>query len=437
MVDGPILIVGCGIFGLSTALELVRNGYFVHIIDKYEPPSPWSASTDFNKIIRCEYNDPMYMKMAVEALHMWRSDPIFKKSLSECGRILVTPLSHKGRRNFELKGIKNMQKVNEGTKIEFYAGGKELSEKFEAFRNNMISDNQEVKFNPESGLGRSSQSLTDIYTFLSKHPNVKCTFGEDGSAVSIIKFKDGEAGVVTESGRVHTSSTILLSMGANTGSVLDLQNQQSATGLFVTHIQLSDSEYEIYKNIPVLFDAEMGYFFPPDPTTKILKICTSGGGIKRTIKDPFDANSKISLPRYRTHNPTDTIPRNRIPNIKALLKKYVPELQNHKLFGSKICWIGDKEKSHFLIDRVPDYANLFVATGDSGHAYKFFPNIGKYIVQAMNYELDPEIAEAWKWESKKGKEMYDPSKANWRVSKFKTQDIEDIDFIDELEKAKL
>jgi sarcosine oxidase/L-pipecolate oxidase/L-saccharopine oxidase len=437
MVTGPVLIVGCGVFGLSTALELVKQGKFVSIIDKYEPPSPWAAANDFNKIIRCEYSNLMYAKLAVEALHLWRSDEIFQKSLNECGRILVTPTTHIGRSEFEMKGIQNLQKLGEGLNFEFYKGGKEVAKKFPCFADNDIPNNQQVKFNPEAGLGHSANSIKHLYEYLSSHPNVRCIFGSDGAAIGVKKYNDGEIGIITESGFVHTASTIILSAGANTGSILNLENQQSATGTFVTHIQLNDNEYIKYKSMPVLFDAEIGYFFPPDPATKIMKICLTGCGIKRSVADPYNENMTISLPRYKNEFPKDTIPKNAIPYIRALLKKYVPELQAHKLFGSKICWYGDREDSHFLIDKVPGYNNLYVATGDSGHGYKFLPNIGKYIVQRLDNILDKELADVWCWKSRLDAAMVDPSKQSWRIAKYKTQDLKDLNFVVEAESSKL
>ena len=46
-----ILIVGCGTWGSSTTLHLVRRGYkHVTVLDPYEVPSPISAGNDINKI---------------------------------------------------------------------------------------------------------------------------------------------------------------------------------------------------------------------------------------------------------------------------------------------------------------------------------------------------------------------------------------------------
>ena len=437
MVVGPVLIVGAGVFGLSTALELVKKGHFVYVLDKHPPPSPWSAACDFNKIIRCEYADPIYAEMAIEALHFWRSDPLFKQSYDECGRLLVTPKEHRGRIEFERKGIEVLKTLGEGNRFCFFSGGAEISRLIPGFENNSIPPEQEVKYNPDCGLGRSHQTLKDVYKYLSSHPNVQFIFGEKGAAVGLKRYRSGEVGVITESGFVHSAGTVILSLGANTAKIVNLENQQSATGLFVTHIQLSDEEYTKYRDIPVLFDAEMGYFFPPDLTTKIMKICLTGCGIKRSVTDPFDSRKQISLPRFHIENPSDTFPKELVQDIQRLLEKYVPELKEHRLFGSMICWIGDTKDTPFLIDKVPYYKNLYVATGDSGHGYKFFPNIGKYIVQKLDGVLANKIEELWKWTPRTNEECEDPANSKWRVSKGKSKDITEIDFITEVEVPKL
>ncbi|TID23853.1 hypothetical protein CANINC_003145 [Pichia inconspicua] len=431
-----VLIVGCGVFGLSTALELARKGKHVCVIDKYEPPSPWSAANDFNKIIRCEYNNKTYAKLAVEALHLWRSDPLYKKSFKECGRLLVTPMNHKQRETFESEGIKNIQDLGEGLNYQYLTGSEEVASRFSCFAENNIPNEQQVKFNPEGGLGVSNKTLNDVYNLLKSLPNVRFYFGDNGTAVNIQRKNNGEAIITATSGLLHTASIVIIAAGANTGSILNLENQQSATGLFVTHIQLNKSEYMKYAGMPVVYDSEIAYFFPPDSKTKIMKLCVTGSGIKRVVGDPHNANSQISLPRYHNENPKDTIPLDLIPIIKKALIKYVPELQNHKLFGSKICWVADRENSNFLIDKVPNYSNLYVATGDSGHGFKFFPNIGKYIVEMIDGNLDSNLKALWRWESRIHMELVDPAKSAWRTVKRRTRDLSELHFVKEFEKSK-
>lgn len=63
----PIAIIGGGAFGLSTALELSRNGYTnITVFEKDEEiPSRWSAANDLNKIARAEYEDDWYTNLAI------------------------------------------------------------------------------------------------------------------------------------------------------------------------------------------------------------------------------------------------------------------------------------------------------------------------------------------------------------------------------------
>lgn len=63
--DGlEILIVGAGIFGISTAYHLARGGNSrITILDRAKPPSTTAASTDISKIVRADYANPFYMEL--------------------------------------------------------------------------------------------------------------------------------------------------------------------------------------------------------------------------------------------------------------------------------------------------------------------------------------------------------------------------------------
>lgn len=63
----PVLILGAGAWGLSSALRLTEAGYSnITVFDRAEAaPSPYSAANDLNKIIRAEYEDPFYTKLTL------------------------------------------------------------------------------------------------------------------------------------------------------------------------------------------------------------------------------------------------------------------------------------------------------------------------------------------------------------------------------------
>jgi len=85
------VIVSSSVFGASTALHLVRtkSQYRVVLIDKKSFPAPSAASSDLNKIIRIEYNNPWYMKLAVKAQKAWKKDLIYSKFFHQAP--LVSP----------------------------------------------------------------------------------------------------------------------------------------------------------------------------------------------------------------------------------------------------------------------------------------------------------------------------------------------------------
>lgn len=418
-----VLIVGCGVFGLSTALELAEKGYQVTAIDAYEVPSPWSAAADYNKIIRTEYNDIEYTKLSVEAVKQWRSNPIFKGTYNECGRVLITPELHEGRKKFELDGIKNLQSIKgEGTKIQIFKGGNKLAQIFSELRLNTVEENVELKWNPETALGHAAKSLTAVYK-QAEAKGVKFIFGSKGEARRVVVQGKNEL-IETVDGTQYTADKIIISAGAASGKLIDLKQQQSATALFVTHLKLTEKEFEQYKNLPIVFDSYLGYFFPPDPDTRVMKIALPGSGASHFVTDPFDGSKQQSLPRYKPQNPNDTMPRSGLTETKKLLGKYVPELAYHRLFGHKACWIADTSDSHFIIDKVPAYNKILVASGDSGHGFKLLPIIGKYIVKRLQNTLDPKLADIWRW--KEDKEAFDLKNCEWRV----TTDVLDLKHID-------
>ncbi|TKA34140.1 hypothetical protein B0A50_00120 [Salinomyces thailandicus] len=47
------------------------------------------------------------------------------------------------------------------------------------------------------------------------------------------------------------------------------------------------------------------------------------------------------------------------------------------LTTTRVCWRNDSFDDHLLIDRVPKTEGLMVATAGSGHAFKYFPVIGR------------------------------------------------------------
>lgn len=86
-----IIIVGGGAFGTSTAYHLAKRGYTnVKVLDRFEPPSKEAAATDLNKVIRYDYPNPLYAKLARKAIEVWKQEgTIFSGLFEQTGWIMA------------------------------------------------------------------------------------------------------------------------------------------------------------------------------------------------------------------------------------------------------------------------------------------------------------------------------------------------------------
>ena len=66
------IVVGAGIFGLSTACELARRGHAVLAIDRFGTGHKATSSTGASRSIRTTYGQPFYAALALEAIDRWR-----------------------------------------------------------------------------------------------------------------------------------------------------------------------------------------------------------------------------------------------------------------------------------------------------------------------------------------------------------------------------
>jgi len=74
-----------------------------------------------------------------------------------------------------------------------------------------------------------------------------------------------------------------------------------------------------------------------------------------------------------------------------------PSLHDRPFSKTRLCWYADTADADFLVDYHPSWKGLFVATGDSGHAFKFLPVIGEKVVDCIVRERPVEFWGKWDW----------------------------------------
>lgn len=87
-----ILIVGSGIFGISSAYHLALSHHDptqVTVLDRSSRPSPLAASSDINKIVRADYSKRFYIGLAYEAMDRWTEEPLLKPHFHQTGWVML------------------------------------------------------------------------------------------------------------------------------------------------------------------------------------------------------------------------------------------------------------------------------------------------------------------------------------------------------------
>ncbi|KAJ4419956.1 hypothetical protein N0V82_004671 [Gnomoniopsis sp. IMI 355080] len=417
--DAQILIIGAGTFGLSTAYSMARSGYrSITILETGSAiPSPLSAANDLNKIIRAEYEDPFYTGLALEAMAKWTTDPVFAPHYHQVGYLLANSAEAPEKSKKSLaKSLKSVEahpawkgKITPvQTREDIYAVAPALSGPMEGWVG---------YFNSFAGYAHSANALKSIHkAVVEMGVVVRC-----GQTVIELLYEMKESGakrcvgVKTNSGENFSADTVIITVGACLASLLpQIGRQIVAKALCVAHIQLNAEQAKRLMGIPVTYARDLGFFFEPDRETLQLKLCSSGAGY--TNRTPLHGSTHSFPPQNN-----DMIPLEDEKRITKLLRAALPELAEQRLVCKHLCWIADSADSDFILDFVPGTQGLIVASGDSGHGFKYLPTIGRFIQDV--FEQGVQNIPQWRW-----KEGNDASgNVSWRTGN--VADLKDAESI--------
>ncbi|KAK3335288.1 FAD dependent oxidoreductase [Cercophora scortea] len=401
--NGTVLIIGGGTFGLSTAYHLAKAGYrHITILEKAATiPSPLSAGTDLNKIVRAEYEDPFYAELALAAIAEWTSNPLFAPHYRQVGYLLGNSASAPEKSRTSLaKSLASIQNhpafAGQITPINSREDIRSVAPALDGSMDGWVG-----YFNRLAGYVRSADALRAMYNAV-KGLGVQVTLGD---AVVSLDYNDNRCiGASTESGRHYTADTTILTTGASVANLLPSIGQQvTGRSWAIAHIQLTPEEAAKLQGIPVTYSRDLGFFFEPDPTG-LLKVSPSGSGY--TNKNKLTG---ISVP------PEDNnfIPPAEDEAIREVLREHLPSLSERPLVNTKICWCADTADTDYVIDFVPGKERLIVVTGDSGHAFKMLPLVGGWVKDVLENGKQDIARWAWKEGNSAGGEV------SWRVGKSK------------------
>ena len=271
------LIVGAGVFGVSTAYHLIKKypDRQVTILDQdaYDADNRVAASWDWNKVVRADYDDIVYTELALEAQDVFKSDPLWKPYFHETGIFWVC------RSDYAQDVINNYKKL--GRAADLQAVSVEEAKKLFGglFEDANYDGAKEVLVNKTSGWSEAGNALRAV-TKWSIENGVKYVVGKAQS----LEISNGTCtGVKTEDGRTLSATNVILSTGAYTAKLLEQAAQKSgnnqlraghrivAGGITTGMTTLDEKSYERFKHMPVGvqgYTAQIGPFIGSLPPTK-------------------------------------------------------------------------------------------------------------------------------------------------------------------------
>ena len=191
-----------------------------------------------------------------------------------------------------------------------------------------------------------------------------------------------------------SADLVVLAAGAWTPSLIDMRGRALATGQALAYLSLTEKEQEELAGRPTVLNMSTGMFIIP-PRNRELKVARHGYGYRnlRPVNLPGNKDPvSVSVPE--TSLP---IPAEAERACAEALAEIIPSLAGRKFDRTRICWYCDTPGGDWIIDYHPEHEGLFIVTGGSGHAFKFFPVIGEKIVDAIDGHLDPGLHKLWAW----------------------------------------
>jgi sarcosine oxidase / L-pipecolate oxidase len=226
-----------------------------------------------------------------------------------------------------------------------------------------------------------------------------------------------------------TAALTILAAGAWSPSLLDLRGRIHCTAQPLAYLALTPTEAKDLARTPVQMNISTGHFVipPASPNDR-----TSAPGSEGEEKKPFlykvarhshglTNPTRIAYPEghwlpgmpaldetFTVSLPTRTpwsFPPSVQAGLRTFLREVLPsgvrlgntELASQPFAHTRFCHYADTPTGDFLVDYVPRYGrSLVVATGGSGHGFKFLPVLGDAIVRCIMGERG-EVEEKWVW----------------------------------------
>jgi sarcosine oxidase len=356
-----VAVIGAGVFGAWTAYLLRASGKRVVLIDAYGAGNSRSSSGDESRIIRMGYGaDEIYTHSALRSLRLWLElfARIDQRLFHRTG---VLWLAHEGD-PYPVKSAETLERL--AIPFEKLTTA-EVSRRYPQIRQDGLSW---AMLEPDSGVLVARRAVQGV-TFAAIKTGVEyLQDAVSGTGVPPVNHaQDARATldhITTASGHYISAGAYVFACGAWLPKLFPdlLGNRIHPTRQEVFYLGAPSGNRFKPPALPAWIDFKNEAYGLPD---------VEGRGVK------------VAIDRHGAAFDPDTD--NRIASSEGLAeaRKYLamrlPELQNAPVTETRVCQYENTSNGDFLIDRHPEWKNVWLVGGGSGHGFKHGPSVGEYV----------------------------------------------------------
>lgn len=367
-----VVVVGAGVFGTWTAYRLLEAGRKVAVVDAYGAGSSRASSGGETRAIRMAYgDDEIYTRFSWSSLARW-------KELSER---VGHPLFHE-------TGVLWMARDEDPLALQSLAVLARVGVPHEKLtRSDLEKRYPQVDFGPVSwaiwepraGALMARRSVHMLAQELARMG------GELAAGAAVMPSGNGRlASVSTEDGRSFTAENFVFACGPWLSKIFP---ELLGRRIFPTR-------QEVFYFGPPAGD---GRFSPPGMPIWIDDIA-QWYGIPDIEGKGFKLAQHALGPAFDPDSGERSVSSEGLAAARAFVGERFPALRGAPLVAAEVCQYENSSNGDFLIDRHPDFDNVWLVGGGSGHGFKHGPAVGEYVAERVisGGPVDPRFSLATK-----------------------------------------
>lgn len=361
-----VVVVGAGAFGAWTAHHLAAVGARVTLLDAYGPGNSRSSSGDESRILRCGYgSDEIYSRFARRSREQWRELDARNDSglrlWHPCGVLWIAPTEDA----YTAETLATLQRDHYAFEVIDHVL---LCSRYPQL---VADDVAFAMVEPEGGVVMARRAIQSLTAELSR----KDVLVRRGRVVK--PAATGHLSAVPLMDRTQVSGDLFVfACGAWLPAVFpELLGQRiRPTRQVVVYFGTPPGDDRFTAtHMPAWIDFGSGIYGIPDLENRGLKVGIDTHGA------PFDPDTGDR-----------TVDRESIETARAWLRRRFPSLADAPVVEGRVCQYENTSSGDFLIDRHPDYENVWLVGGGSGHGFKHGPAVGEYVTHLITTNRVPE-----------------------------------------------